>query len=271
VKLVSVTNENKNQIIWEVPETNLIQYFHIYRESKNENTPWIKIGNVPYQQECSFVDVTSFPSFKEYAYQISSVDICQNESPLSNIHKPIRLEIDKVDELGNILNWSQYEGNIVLKYNIYRGTQLNNLSLVDSTSSASSSYSDLSANKDMYYQVEAILEPHLPHKDIASRFVTARSNIVNSKNNATIIDSIHSLKIMIYPNPLRTSSIVFFSPNEKEYILSIFDLSGKVAYTEKLYCGETIIERRNLKNGIYILQVKEGNKFYHTKLVVQGN
>lgn len=76
--------------------------------------------------------------------------------------------------------------------------------------------------------------------------------------------------VHIYPNPFsHTVTIEFPNPDGKEYTLFIRDLSGKVVLMAKPVRNEQVIlERGNLANGYYIIELR-GDKIYRGKLIVE--
>ena len=120
------------------------------------------------------------------------------------------------------LIWESYEGFTVSTYNIYRGTNADNLSLIGTTSGSSNQYSDISAPVgDVYYQME-VISPNAvnpskvstfvqklkdsgnSHESSAESYNSSRSNIASNVvngNNELVYDE-GSSKINIIPNPV---------------------------------------------------------------------
>lgn len=266
---VSVTPENKIQVSWsEVTNENIIG-FNLYRNSPGNNESWNFAGHVNYPGNFSFIDPTSFPNIRPYQYRISAVDLCGNEIYCNEIHESIELNVSEEDTNQLTLNWTTYQGFKTTNYKIYRGDNPENLMLLDSLTSSNTTYHDYFYPNISYYQVEAIEKVdtsnveqinHTPRK--------ARSNIVSRQSTISRSDSLNGLKIQLYPNPLTTSAVVVFPYDSSQtYQLSILDLSGHIVYTKRVFSGEVEIERGNLKEGLYILQIA-GKKILRKKLMV---
>jgi hypothetical protein len=72
--------------------------------------------------------------------------------------------------------------------------------------------------------------------------------------------------IKVYPIPFSTSTTIEL-PSEP-HILTIYDIVGNKVREEQVN-GTTIIERRDLNKGIYIIEVKSENNTHEGKLVVE--
>ncbi|MCW3071545.1 MAG: hypothetical protein JWO44_1435 [Bacteroidetes bacterium] len=72
----------------------------------------------------------------------------------------------------------------------------------------------------------------------------------------------------VYPNPFNTSTTVRINPEFKQGILKISDLMGNELEQINITNEETIIDRTNLPNGIYILKIYIDNKAYTQKLII---
>tara|TARA_B100000902_G_scaffold398869_1_gene467283 strand:+ start:22066 stop:23892 length:1827 start_codon:yes stop_codon:yes gene_type:complete len=83
--------------------------------------------------------------------------------------------------------------------------------------------------------------------------------------NHEIEDLIFNCKI--YPNPFSNQSSVMFS-EEKYRRFNIIDISGRICQSFISSNSELIIDRKRLKNGVYILQILEGNRVYNRKILI---
>lgn len=268
ISSITVNSQNKNTIIWQQAQNENISHFNIYRDDTNLSDSWVQIGKTKDSNITTFTDLSSFPHLRSYQYKISTVDKCGNEIFNTTIHKSIKLTIEEVAEQSNILRWNAYSGFDVAGYQIYRGDKPNNLNPIDTTSSVS--YIDrLQSTTDVYYQIEAIGKEDTTFLKYASinRF-KSRSNIVNAKTFLLYSDSSDIGKLHIYPNPMTISAIIIF-PFEENYPhrLTITDLKGQTVFSSEVFSGEIEIGRKNLMEGMYILQIT-GKKIYRKKLMV---
>lgn len=114
-------------------------------------------------------------------------------------------------------------------------------------------------------------------------FVLAWSASESTSNDVTLLKYslatgiVHSIqeivKMQINPNPFsdHTAVLIPQSGNARLAALSLFDLSGKLLRSSNV-AGKSNIElsREGLPNGMYLLQLKQGNQIIGTaKIVIQ--
>jgi hypothetical protein len=267
---VTVSTGNKNVVSWEQTLNEQIRYFNIYRDAVNQENVWVLVGKTSYPGTNSFTDPTSYPGSRPYKYRVSAVDACGNEVFNNRVHKTIKLTVEEVADRVKLLKWNPYEGFETERYKIYRSSTFTNLILIDSIDVMRTSYID-SENPytSPYYQVEAIEKIVTPAARKSGTIKgIVRSNISSGRSLFTSADTADASRLSIYPNPMTFNAIVVF-PYEATHpcTLTILDLTGKVVYSKSVTSGETEIERNNLKDGLYILQVA-GKRIYRKKLMV---
>ena len=80
------------------------------------------------------------------------------------------------------------------------------------------------------------------------------------------------LSMVVYPSPMRDRSVIGL-PNtgNDSHTLFVYDLSGKKVMSERFDGSDYILQRNNLKSGIYVLEVisENGMQSYKSKLVVE--
>lgn len=271
INMVTVSSENKNLVVWEQTPNDNIQYFNIYRDGSNPNDPWINVGKAMYPGSNYFSDGSSFPTVRSYQYLISTIDLCGNEIYNNRLHKTINLNAVTLNDTICFLNWNAYEGFDIEGYNIYWGPDENSLSLMDSTSELTTSYVGKERlNKEVFYQVEAVVktETITSETKLGIKGNKTLSNIASNSSFFSSSDSTDAPTIQIYPNPFTVNALVLFSydPSQKCQ-LTILDLAGHIVYSQSVFAGEIEIERKDLKEGMYILQIA-GKKVFRKKLMV---
>ncbi len=122
----------KNLIVWEKPVTETIDHFNIYKEDTTDY--YVLIASQPYAEEGTFLDTASSPDLHSDRYKISSVDTSGNESALSPYHQTMFLgQCMGIEDSTLLIVWNIYEdesGNYTpTAYNIYRGTDPDNMTL----------------------------------------------------------------------------------------------------------------------------------------------
>lgn len=73
--------------------------------------------------------------------------------------------------------------------------------------------------------------------------------------------------VKVYPNPVKSSTIIEFS-TDSEKLIQLLDFSGRILRSETFTGEKYLLERNELKNGVYLLNSIElnGNRSTHTVL-----
>lgn len=265
--MVSVNADNFNEIIWDKPTSNFIEYFKVYRESNEQTNQWDPIGITPYTSSSIFIDSTSHPEIQSYRYKISTVDKCGNETALSNLHKTMNLSILRGLNNSYSLIWDEYEGLEVNSYKIYRGIEMNDLLLIGSVSSGNFNYNDnFSPEGSIYYCIEVLCPSECNTNNLKSSSIynTSRSNIVSN-----IERSIIKPDIKVSPNPFNSKTTISFSNSEHQlYILTVYDINGKSVYSESTSEENVEFERENLTDGFYFIEIQGDNTSLKTRMSI---
>ena len=206
-----------------------------------------------------------------YEYGITAVDICGNESELSEIHKSIHLDVH-VSTKGMGLIWSEYEGYEYFNYQIYRGSSFLDLHKFRMVPYTNLSFTDTEPPDGIiYYRVGATkLEPCYPSakKSITEEYEMAMSNV--DDNEGVGVDHIkasHHLKI--YPNPATDYCTVEFSnPERCNHTMYLTSLDGKVVrIIDKITTGKIDLELDDLQPGYYWIRIT-GTVTFQGELIV---
>jgi hypothetical protein len=251
VGMDSLTNENR--IVWEKPLTLGIDSFYVYKES-NVSNAYTKIGATDYNDLAVFLDVNSNPAVQAYRYKISALDTCGVETNVGDFHKTIHLTINQgIGGAWNLI-WSHYEGLTFGSYNIYRGTDPSNISLLTTIQSNLNSYTDLTPPSGaVYYQIEVVNPINCdPTKSI--NYDVSRSNIVN--NGQVGLIEMNSTSIQVYPNPTNDKFTLEVSNDVIGKAYFITDFAGRVIQQGKINSIKEHIDLQTVSNGSYFLQVE---------------
>jgi len=75
--------------------------------------------------------------------------------------------------------------------------------------------------------------------------------------------------LKIYPNPFtKSTTIEFYNPENHEYKMIIYDLTGKIVYEiNGIISNKIKIERGLLQNGVYVVEII-GQHIYRGKLII---
>lgn len=263
--IVSVNDVNKNLIVWDKPGSTAIDSFYIYKETNITNI-YDKIGGIAYDSLSLFIDYNSYPDIQSNKYKISVVDTCGIESSLSPSHKTMHLAINQgVPPTWNLI-WDPYDGFIVSTYNVYRGTDANNLQLIGTSSGSNTQYSDFSAPSGyVYYQVE-VVSPNMcnPSKSIN----TSRSNKATNKPQG-VNKILNNNFINVYPNPAKNEIIIEILQNIKPTGMTcdIINTDGQILRNIVLKEKKNRIDIKELNSGLYTIKVKSENGITIKKMI----
>jgi uncharacterized delta-60 repeat protein len=258
----SLTNENR--VVWEKPLTLGIDSFYVYKETNVSNV-YTKIGATDYSDLAVFLDVNSNPTVQAYRYKISAKDTCGVETNVGNFHKTIHLTINQGFGGAWNLIWSHYEGLNFGSYNIYRGTDPSNISLLTTIQSNLNSYTDLAPpTGPLYYQIEVVNPVNCDPTKILN-YGVSRSNIVN--NGVSGVIEISNTNILVYPNPTNGNITLEVSSDLVGKRYSIQDFSGRIILNRKISSTQEQIDMQDLARGAYYLSIENSSSV--TKIIKQ--
>lgn len=284
--IVTVNSSNNNVIIWTRPTSTIIDSIYIYKET-NVADVYNKIGSVAYAAPNQFVDTLSDSKVQSNKYRISLNDHCGFESASSTPHKTMHLSINQGMNNSWNLIWESYSGINVSTYNIYRGTNLGDLLLVNSTSGSNTQFTDYTAPSGIvYYQIEVMsptsifVDKLTTSQNAASLlkstsvstfpvlYYSSRSNVAT--NNVTGIETTSTNEMFaVYPNPAKDNiKITTNSQLAKGMIVSIYNATGCLVKSDVLNIENQSYDISSLFNGIYILEIKSGNFIGKQRLIV---
>lgn len=257
IALVTVgTESGKNLIVWQKPETDVIDYYTIWREG-DESGVFDSLGVVKYNETSIFVDNDADIMVQSWRYKISATDVCGNESPMSKEHKTIHLQMNKgVNGEVNLI-WDSYEGVEYASYYIFRqATSSSEMDTLKKVSARLNRYTDKNPPADVKGYYVAILlhdtiDVNKPLKAESGPFSLALSNIAELENSVdvdVIADNAENQAI-VYANKKK---IVVESTSQEN--VSVFDIAGKLVAQQNAVQSTTI----PVKNvGIYVVVVGE--------------
>ncbi|MFH1320098.1 MAG: YCF48-related protein [Bacteroidota bacterium] len=248
--IVGVDSTNKNLIVWNKPVSNAIDSFFIYRETNITNV-YQKTGAVSYDSFSIFSDTNSFPDVQSNKYKISIKDDCGLESDRSAPHNTMHLAINQ--GMGTTWNliWNAYQGFTVSTYNVYRGSDPNNLQLIGTSSGSSTAYSDLIAPSGyLYYQVE-VVSPNSCNP--SKSYNTSRSNISTNNPNGIYENSNAPDLFSIHPNPSNDDIAV---ETFQKCDIDILNIEGQIIKSINGKENHTTIDISGFASGMYFVKVK---------------
>jgi PKD repeat protein len=182
--IVTVDSNDHNVIVWERPNTTLIDSFYIYREGIYAGI-YDKIGVVPYSATSVFIDTNSQPGARSYRYRLAAVDTCGGVSLQGQFHKTMHLTINAgLNGAWNLI-WEPYQGLQYSSFRIYRGTTVNNMTMIAQLPGTNTTFTDMYPPPgNLIYQTE-VLSPTPCYPDSIykgkTNYLTSRSN--HARNN----------------------------------------------------------------------------------------
>ena len=175
--MVGVENGH-NLVVWEELENTNVQHYRIYRENDQANV-YELLATVPAAQGNAYEDVTADPAVRAWRYKVTAMDVCQGETPMSELHKTVHLTINRgINDNWNLI-WTHYEGMDFPSYRLYRGTANNNLELIATLPSTLTSYTDFdNVDGALFYQIEVVMNGSCLRHTRDVTYTGSRSNIV---------------------------------------------------------------------------------------------
>ncbi|MEA3497060.1 MAG: T9SS type A sorting domain-containing protein [Bacteroidota bacterium] len=265
--LVTLDDEGYNKIVWEKTSGKRTKEFKIYRESYQADS-FGHIGTVAFNSMSTFTDTTSEPEKRFYRYKISVIDSCDNESSLSGFHITLHLSIN--GGMGNNINlsWNHYYGFWYNTYRIYRGTDPDSMSQIDSLPYTNSTYTDTDPPQgDVYYQIEA--KRLVACNPTRGEYCSTLSNFVDNKN-ISLKNNDWDSDINIYPNPFTTTinlEIKGFNENE-ETIFELYNTIGNKVFSKSINSnGLFSIDVSMLAVGVYLCRVVNNNNLIRKQII----
>jgi hypothetical protein len=260
VVLVSTAFE-KNSIVIQQGMGAGLSYF-VFKETTPGNFTVCDTIKFPQGYFVYYTDQASTPNIKAERYYFTSKDSCGYESPHGKVFRTMCLKVD-YGASSNTLMWNLSEGLNYSKQYIYRGTTINNLTILDSVSTSKSSYVDLNGNGVKYYYKIGLKVPPffynigLPFSNIAwqGSGITAISEKENEMNS------------IVFPNPFEDHiSIVSKIPSNISY--EILNSFGQIIKEGDF--NQTIsvdINMKEIEAGIYFIKIKQDRVSFIRKIV----
>jgi hypothetical protein len=266
-----------NMIAWEKLDKTDVAYYNIYRESDIKGDYQL-IGSRHVDSLSWFTDSIADPTIHSWRYKLSVVDVCGNESELSEQHKTIHLTMNLgLDNSVNLI-WDKYEGFKANTYKVYRYSSTLDWQNIASLASNLSSYTDKNPPvADLFYYIEV---PHPAGCTVtdykAATLNTARSNRKSRKKSSpdyTLPFWDGSMEYLrIYPNP--GSGIYSLSFNQALpgiARINILDISGRVIAISEIRNPmkdvEYSLDLSTREDGIYQVVINYGSMIYHRILI----
>lgn len=258
IALVTVSEQTgKNLVVWLKEETNLIDFYTIYRENDEANV-YEKLTTVPYGELSVYEDNEADPNIRAWRYKISATDVCGAETELSEHHKTMHITKNAgFDGTSNNLIWDRYEGLDFSTFIVMCKYKENNNIVTDTLTTLPSnvtSYSDMKPKEHIlsYFvgiKLPEVIDPKTQFmKAESGPFSLAISNIAEVETNGDVaIRTVAESTVDVY-SVART----IYVKNAAGVETAIYDVSGqKITSAEGLDDYAFPIKH----NGVYVVTV----------------
>jgi len=271
--VVSSNERGQNIIVWERNSNRGIKEYAVYRESDKTDV-YEKIGTVPFDSIGVFVDTISDIEEESFSYKLSIIDSTGYETDLSSFHRTIHLQTSLTHGADAQVNveWNRYEGAEVVSYEIYRGTDSKNMSLVKTLSGNQFTWSDKLPEVDTYYMISAVLNktcyPALLKTD-SGPYSYSLSNISEVKlGSETGFPDELVQPFSFYPVP--SSEYLYVTTEYKHFDADykLLNMQASVLLEGKLVGPRTKIDLTSVPNGVYLLVLSANEKVYSRSITV---
>ena len=256
INLANVDNQGNVKLMWNKTPNHGTEYYKIYKDAGNG---YDFLTNIPFNQAAIYTDTDVDTENYYYKYKIASVDSCGAESQMSEHHRTCLLSAVGDNNGASWLNWGAYEGFFVVYYFIERGSNPNNLQVVDSVLFSQQNWAEMNPNPNgSYYRIKVRRMDGCNPGD-GNYYDEAYSNIVFCDNIVGIVNNA-IVNPQVYPNPFKDEiSIEFYQNIPGEISYSIINLLGQcVESRENIYFNQgnnNLKFNTDLENGMYILKL----------------
>ena len=261
ISLVTVSRQTgKNLIVWVRENTDLIDYYTIYREDSVSNE-FNAIGTVKHSEISVFEDEDADPMKRQWSYRITATDICGNETAMSETHTTLHLnEMKSLREGQAELIWQPYVGVDYRSFYIVRETKVGSYTFIDTVTTVPASATAYtpeipSVGRTIFYvgiKLNEVIDPKDFMKAESGPFALALSNIAEAENMDQ--DAVSDLE----------NSVVAYAVGHTIYVknadgktIELYDASGRKINTAT---GNEVTEFSVRLDGIYFVKV-EGETF----------
>jgi len=271
-----------NQVIWTKPVPSPIDSFIVYREISTDN--YQKLGAVPYQGALSiFTDTvrmkyfpnTGNPNAGTYRYKLQVVDTCGQFSELSPYHNTIF-----ISNSNGTFSWIRLysiEGgsNPVNSYVLMRDdSATGNWHAINSVSGTQYTVNDpaYAVYKDIAkWRVETMWDIIcIPTFDITEPAVSTSLSNSTSRYPVGISETNFSDIFTLSPNPSNGRFTLSVNIDARQPLtVKIYNGHGALLVDQTVTGNQHTFDLSKSPDGIYLLQVKNNEVLYHTRLVLQ--
>ncbi len=264
ISLVTVSQESgKNLVVWLKENTDLIDYYTIYRETEGKDI-YEMVDRVPYSELSVYEDLDADPNIRAWRYKMTATDVCGTETEMSAHHKTIHLRKNMGMNNTYNLEWDEYEGFDFSSFVIYREYKVGTMSMLDTIATLPSNVTaitDLEPVKRTtgYYVgivLPTVINPKTQFmKSESGPFVMAISNIAEVENDE--ITGVKNVENQMFVFAIDHSIYV---KNAEGNDITIYDNNGRSITQTQTNNTLNMMQYDVRLDGIYF--VKVGNESF---------
>lgn len=262
-----------NVLVWEKVQQTGISHYNIYRESSVAGQ-YVKISSVDAEDISVFNDVIASPLHRSWRYKISAVNACGVEGPLSRQHKTMHLVTKQLPSNEVRVSWDEYEGIEYGVFKLYRYTTENGWQLLETLDLDVTEFIDTPpTTSELDYLIEIVPDETCTGAR-AQDYNSSRSNKANGifnpgggtgdPNNS--IEELEQFGYTVYPNPSAGEFTIIEASDLPVQVL-VYNSTGQLIL-EIDFVSQTIIDLTSFDQGVYYMQLMNGTKVTHGKLIL---
>ena len=263
----------KNVVVWK-RGTGKIKKYMVYKETTKANK-FELVDSVDNKLMNLWVDNASDPMVRSNRYRVSVIDSCGVETPMSDVHKTLHLNLNLRYGGGVNLIWENYEGLEFESYVILEGDTKTGMKVLAEIPNNITSYTILGTLKN-YYQISIVLPDTCETSVLKAEsgpYAQSLSNIAEAKAGKLISENMTA--VVAYPNPyaesitiqynlIRTSDVRIEFYNSLGQMTAVKTFAGEQAgLVEKTFAASEI----QAGSGICLIKVIVGNDIATLKVI----
>lgn len=256
MEMVSTNAQGQNEIYWGEKKWDHIDSIIICSRNSGNDDPYVILGlKSYYDPEMHFTDQRPVEKQINAMYMLKLLDMCGSiTEPKQDIipSMPVRLAVSNINNDGNLLQWSAYQGRAVLKYEVLKGVAPEQGDVIFSTPFEQNFYDTPATSDSAYYWIRTSFVEPMQYPDLKYSY----SNIIKIKRaTATRNDEAPGSQIKLYPNP--ADDYIFIEAdnamNIKGHRVIISDMRGGRIYESPLHAEKWSVDISDLPHSVFVI------------------
>ncbi|NTW31380.1 MAG: T9SS type A sorting domain-containing protein [Bacteroidetes bacterium] len=274
----SASNYNFNVVCWDKTLYNNVDSFIVYRKDAISSN-YLRLGAVSKNSLSEFVD-TAFsiggpnggnPQYSSWFYKLAILDTCGNIGEESPYHQSMF-----VQENGSNFSWNAYtvetgQTNPITGYSFLRDDDnTGNWHVLVNTIGLSTTDPNYASYPDGNWRIDALGFNCTSSKNTQSTYLKSHSNTIKPVVMGIKQFILKNAQETIFPNPAANIVTLNIKNASNEGMeLNIYSIMGVLVRSEILKQNQNRINIADLRNGIYIIEVKSKDFTVNQRLIIQ--